>query len=228
MKTGDDEASANEPDIPQHQKNTGGLTEKAFTGHTQTKAPQWHEEITNPTDIEHHAVDQRVVITKSLSKPDDTGIMDIDELPDLTDQNDLIIQNNDFKAIEGLAKDSDKPASVRITGDRPTNPEQDSNPDPQCSTEESDKDKATEKTGDLPDIQKLPYGVKPNPDEERALANMELDVGVVKKKKNKRRSKAKRGMVCLINYFLLDYPANKPIGRAHGLRTLLCGCTART
>ena len=50
---------------------------------------------------------------------------------------------------------------------------------------------------------------------------MELDVGVVKKKKNKRRSKAKRGMVRLINYLLLDYVANKSIGRAHGLRTLL-------
>jgi hypothetical protein len=203
MKTGGDEVSANEPGISQHQKSAGGLTDKAFTDHTQTKASQLHEETTNPIDIKHHAVDQRVVTTKSLSKPDDTGIMDPDELPDLTDQNDIIIQNNDFKAIEGLAKDSEKPAPVWITGDRPTNPEQDGNPDPQRSTKDSDKEKATEKTDGLSDNENLPYGVKPNPDEERALANMELDVGVVKKTKNKRRSKAKRGMVCLTNCFLL-------------------------
>jgi hypothetical protein len=203
MKTGGDEVSANEPGIPQHQKCAGGLTEKALTDNTQTNVPQLHEEITNPIDIKHHAVHQRVVITKSLSKPDDTGIMDADELPDLTDQNDIIIQNVDFKAIDRLTHDSGKPASVWITGDRPTNPEQDGNPEPQCSTKEPDKEKAIEMTYDLLDTEKLPYGVKPNPDEERALANMELDVGVVKKKKNKRRSKAKRGMVCLINYFLL-------------------------
>ncbi|KAJ6081172.1 hypothetical protein N7499_006046 [Penicillium canescens] len=194
MKTIGDEVSANEPGIPQHQKSAGGLTEKAFTDHTQTKAPHLHEEITNPIDIEHRAVDQRAVVTKSLSTPDDTGIMDADDLPDLTDQNNKIIQKVDFKAIEGLTKGPEKPASVWITGDRPTNAEQDGKPDPQCSTKESDKEKATEKTDDLSDTEKLPYGAKPNPDEERTLANMELDVGVVKKKKNKRRSKAKRGL----------------------------------
>ena len=79
MKIGGDEVSANEPGIPQHQKNTDGFTEKVLTDHAQTKASQSHEEITNPFGIEHHAVDQRVVITKSLSNLDDTGVMDIDE-----------------------------------------------------------------------------------------------------------------------------------------------------
>ena len=161
MKTGGDEVSANEPGIPQHQKCACGLTEKALTDHTQTKVPQLHEEITNPIDIKHHAVHQRVVITKSLSKPDDTGIMDADELPDLTDQNDIIIQSLDFKAIDRLTHDSGKPASVWITGDRPTNPEQDGNPEPQCSTKEPDKEKAIEMTYDLLDTEKLPSESSP-------------------------------------------------------------------
>ncbi|KAJ5312409.1 hypothetical protein N7508_003239 [Penicillium antarcticum] len=123
-----------------------------------------------------------------------TTIMDTNKLPDLIDRNGNVFQDGDPQVIERPLISSDKLAWASIIGEQPTSTEQDDSSDLQCSNKESDNAKTTNDTDDILDMESLPYGVKPIPDEERALANVELDVGVAKKKKNKRRPKTKRGI----------------------------------
>jgi hypothetical protein len=192
-----------------------------LTLHKKTPRSQSSEEVTN-SDTEQLSVDQRISIKES-ENPDGIDIMDSEVFSTLIDKSGNVLQNEDQTAIGGHPDDADKPASGPIIEDRATRARQENKP-LQYNVKKPDNDMTTEVTDEIPDIEKLPYGVQPNPDEERVLANMQLDIGVAdkKKKKNKKRPKTKRGMVCSTNYFILEYPAKKSIGCAHWIRALLC------
>ncbi|KAJ5747374.1 uncharacterized protein N7511_009070 [Penicillium nucicola] len=124
----------------------------------------------------------------SREEPDKTGIVHAGSLPDLVDENGNVVLD-DVAQIHAV-----KRASESVLGNSLAQPIQDNKPDSRSGTEELETHQTTEVTDEISDIESLPYGVKPNPDEERALAHMELDIDVTKTKKKKRRPKTKRGL----------------------------------